>query len=73
MMPTKPTHILDKVETMGGSWVLSLSPVTKVEIINGCYEVRPISEDWDKDPGFNETLYYHMLNIGFSTLEEEAE
>jgi len=65
MISTKPTHILDKVETMGGSWVSCFSPVTKVEFRNGSYDISPISEDWDKHSGFNETEYLHMLNLGF--------
>lgn len=69
MMSTKPTHVHNMVETMGGDWVGCWSPVTKVEIVDGCYEVSPISEDWDKDGGFNETIYLHMLNLGYAVQE----
>jgi len=49
------------------SWRLVPSSLLKVSYSNGAYEISPKSQDWDKDGEFNETLYLHMLNVGFQS------
>ena len=42
----------------------------KVEFVgNGTFEVTCITEDWDKHGGFNETLYLHLVNLGWESSE----
>jgi hypothetical protein len=32
---------------------------------NGVWEISLISCDWDKDSGFGETMYLHLVNLGW--------
>jgi hypothetical protein len=32
---------------------------------NGVWEISPISCDWDKDSDFDETVYLHLVNLGW--------
>jgi len=43
--------------------------VMKMEFVEGVWEVSPKSCDWDKDGEFDETLYFHLLNIGYEVKE----
>jgi len=40
---------------------------------NGVWEISPISCDWDRDSGFDETMYLHLVNLGLASIEEDAE
>lgn len=71
-MITRKSHILDEVELIDGTKVKAWVSVIKVEINKGIYEFHPISEDWDKDEGFDETTYYHFLNIGLVNIDDET-
>lgn len=44
--------------------------LSKIEFIDGTYEVSPISQSWDKDGSFNETVYYHFILIGYSVIQD---
>jgi len=40
-------------------------PYAKIE----GYEVSCVTDDWDKDGGFDETFYLHLVNLGWEAEE----
>ena len=44
-----------------------------VKIVKGVYEISPVSQKWDKEGPFNETIYFHMLNTEYSALQDLEE
>ena len=43
-------------------------PYRRVEFLDGVYEISCVTDDWDKDDSdFNETLYFHLVNLGWET------
>lgn len=46
-------------------------PYTKVTKNNNVYEVSYITDSWDECQHFNETLYLHYINLGWTTEEFE--
>jgi hypothetical protein len=43
--------------------------IMKMEFVEDVWEVSPKSCDWDKCSEFDETLYFHLLNIGYEVKE----
>jgi len=43
----------------------------KLKFVDGTYEISDITEDWDKQDEFDETIYLHYVNLGWEMVGVE--
>ena len=43
----------------------------KLKFVDGTYEISDITGDWDKQGEFDETVYFHYVNLGWEMNGEE--